>query len=611
MDATRYLPVLRWAGDYTRADLRADLLAGFTTAVMLVPQGMGYAMLAGLPPIVGLYASMAPLLAYAVLGTGRQLAVGPVAMDSLLVAMAVGAIAQSGSDAYVAHAVLLAVMVGGIQLLLGLLRMGFVANFLSRPVLSGFTSAAALIIGASQLKHLLAVELPRGHDIVGIAREALAQLDGWHLPTLLLGLANLVGLVMLKRLAPRVPRAMVAVALSAGAVLALGLSDAGVAIVGAVPAGLPALALPPLDLEVARLLLPAAVTIALVAFVETISVGKQFARSGGYEIDPSQELVALGAANLAGGVTGGYPVTAGFSRTAVNAQAGARTPLAGVVTAALVALTLLLLTPLFFHLPKAALSAIIVAAVAGLFDLAEPRRLWRVKRADLGLLVFTFAMTLTLGIQYGILLGAGLSVAMFVVQTTRPHFAVLGEIPGTESYLNVARHPHAITHPGILIVRIDAQFYFGNVSFLKQTLRELQTGMEQPLRALILDASGINQLDSSAEGALREIDSAYREAGVRLLWSHVKGPVRDVMQRSGMLDDLAQQDRIFLRTHEALLAATGARPPRLGAGRDDDPRAPADRIGCGSVVPPPDADAAPATAPSARHPERPKRDPLG
>jgi SulP family sulfate permease len=589
MNWSRLFPVLEWSRSYRGQDLRSDLVAGITTAVMLIPQGMGYAMLAGLPPIVGLYASVVPLLTYAVLGTSRQLGVGPVAMDSLLVAVTVGAIAQVGSDQYLALAVLLGLMVGVVQLLLGVLGLGFVVNFLSRPVISGFTSAAALIIGFSQLRHMLKLDLPRTHLVHKVIGEALADVPSWHWITLAIGVANVVLLLALKRFAPKVPRAMVAVVISTLAVFGLALTEGGVSVVGDVPAGLPSFALPAFELATVMQLLPASLTIALVAFIEAISVGKHFAREGRYEIQPGQELIALGAANVMGSLFGGYPITGGFSRTAVNAQAGARTPLAGVITAAVIALTLLFLTPLFYYMPKAVLAAIIMTAVFGLFDAKEPRRLWKVKRQDFYLLAFTFAMTLSVGIQYGILAGVGASLLMFVVQTTRPHFAVVGRVPGTEAYLNVERHPHAIQVPGVLVVRIDAQFYFGNVTFLKDTLRALEARCPEPLTALVLDASGINQLDSSAEDALEELERDYRERDIQLMFSHVKGPVRDVMYRTGLLDRLAQQRRIFLRTHDAVLAAQGQDSGRHAAPSKPDGRAPADRVGCGappSIAPP-------------------------
>jgi SulP family sulfate permease len=574
------VPILEWLPQYRRQDLGADVSAGLGTAVMLVPQAMGYAMLAGLPPVVGLYAALVPLVVYAAFGTSRQLAVGPVAMDSLLVAVAISGVATAGSDAYVAAALLLGVMVGIVQLALGLLRAGFLVNFLSRPVISGFTSAAALTIAFSQLTHLLGVALPTG-SIARTGSAALAHASDWHLPTLLLGVASIGALLAFKRAARKLPAALIVVLAATLASVAFGLERAGVAVVGSTPRGLPSQ--PSLDAQLALQLLPSAFTLAFLSFMETISVGRHFARLNRYEVRPNQELGAIGLANLLGGLCGGYPVAGGLSRSAVNAAAGARTQVAALTTAAVVGLTLAFLTPLFAAMPRAVLAALILTAVLGLFDSQEPRRLWRIKRNDFHLLLFTFVATLTVGIQYGILVGVAASIALFVVRTTRPHVAVLGRIPGTEAYLNVERHPQAETFPGVCVVRIDAQFYFGNVSFLKQTLRQLEEAMPAPIVAMVLDASGINQLDSSAEGALRELDDDYHARGVKLYFAHVKGPVRDVLYRSGLLERLSSEGRIALRTHSAVCAALGQAPerPSLPAPASTDVRAPADRIGCG------------------------------
>ena len=545
------LPDLSWLSAYRREDLRGDLVAGVTTAVMLIPQGMGYAMLAGLPPIVGLYAATVPLLMYGLFGTSRQLAVGPVAMDSLLVASTVGVIAQSGTEDYVALAALLALMVGALQMAMGALRLGFLVNFLSQPVISGFTSAAALIIGFSQLKHVVGVSLPRTHHV----HEALLALaERWreiHLPTLVIGLGSILLLKTLKTHAPRFPRALAIVVLGTVGVWALGLQHNGVTIVGDVPAGLPGFALPSFDAGLLGQLAAGALTIALVSFMEAISVGKHLARVRRENVDANRELIALGFANTGTSLFGGYPVAGGFSRSAVNAQAGANTQLAGWITAALVGATLLFLTPLFHFLPTAVLGAIIMSAVFSLIDLREPMRLWRVKRADFWLLVTTFVATLGIGIQEGILVGVGASVALFMVRTTQPHFAVLGRIPGTDAYLNLERHPQAQTEPGVLVVRVDAQFYFGNVSFLKETLLKLAARASDPVQVLVLDASGMNQLDSSAEAALRDIDAELAERGVHLLLCNVKGPVRDVMQRAGFLQHLGT-DRVLLQVQDAV-----------------------------------------------------------
>ncbi|WP_052547086.1 SulP family inorganic anion transporter [Enhygromyxa salina] len=562
MNARTWLPILTWLPNYRRADLRSDLAAGLTTAIMLIPQAMAYAMLAGLPPIHGLYAATIPLLAYAVFGSSRQLAVGPVAMDSLLVAVGVGALARAGTPAFIAYAISLAAMVGVIQLGMGLARLGALVNFLSRPVISGFTSAAALIIGLSQLPHLLGIELGRSahvHELLLAAAQAIHQTS---LPTLAIGLGSVVALVLLARLRPRFPRALLVMVAGTVLVWALGLDARGVAIVGEVPRGLPRPALPSLELSTLRELLPTAFAIALVSFMEAISVAKAVvskyanpdAAGPTPRVDANRELVGLGAANLFGSLFGGYPVAGGFSRTAVNAQAGARTQLAGVFTALVVILTLALLTPLFHDLPKATLAAIIMTAVFSLVDVEMVRRLWTLERTELGLLILTFVGTLALGIVQGLAMGVAGSMVAFVVRQTRPHTAVLGRLPGTTIYRNVARFPEAVTVPGIVAVRVDAQLYFGNVEFLERTLAQLldqAAAKGQVTRALVLDASAVNRLDSSADLGLRELDDSLLARGVELHFAGVKGPVRDMMQRSGLAERLGTR-RLWPSVHEAM-----------------------------------------------------------
>jgi SulP family sulfate permease len=579
------LPIVGWLRTYQRADFGPDLVAGLTTAVMLVPQAMGYALLAGLPPIHGLYASVAPLLLYAVLGTSRQLAVGPVAMDSILVAGSVGAIATIGTENYILVAAALGVMVGVFQAGLGFLRAGFLVNFLSRPVVAGFTAAAALIIAASQLGHLLGVDLPRTHHVHRVVWEAIRSASSWSWPTLSIGLSSIVALVLFKKRWPRRPAALFVVVAATLVVWALGLSGRGVSIVGEVPAGLPGFRLPALDRSVLTQLIPAAATIALVSFMEAISVGRTFAQAHRYDIYPNRELIALGFANMTGGVTGGYPIAGGFSRTAVNVRAGARTQLAAIITCAVVVITLLLLTRAFFYLPKAALSAIIVAAVAGLIDIRGAAEVYRVKRTDFYLLVLTFFATLSLGIQWGILVGVAASVLLFLVRTTRPYFAVLGRVPESQTYLNMARHPHAETIPGIILVRVDAQFYFGNVSFLKETVRTLVRESETPVRYFVLEAAGVNDLDSAAASTLAELDEELAAQGILLVLTRIKGPVRDVLHRTGLLERLASEGRVYLSTHRAIeVLRSGMALPDLSA-ESDDPREPADQVGCGMLNP--------------------------
>jgi SulP family sulfate permease len=579
------LPIVGWLRSYQRADFGPDLVAGLTTAVMLVPQAMGYALLAGLPPIHGLYAAVAPLLIYAVLGTSRHLAVGPVAMDSILVAGAVGAIATIGTENYILVAAALGMMVGGIQAGLGFLRAGFLVNFLSRPVVAGFTAAAALIIAASQLGHLLGVQLPRTHHVHRVVWEAIQSAPDWSWPTFAIGVSAVAALVVSKKRWPRFPAALFVVAATTLVVWALGLSTQGVAIVGEVPAGLPGFSVPTVDSSLLMQLIPAAATIALVSFMEAISVGRTFAQACRYDIYPNRELIALGFANMAGGATGGYPIAGGFSRSAVNVRAGARTQLAALVTCAVVVITLLAFTSAFFYLPKAALSAIIVAAVAGLIDIPGAAEVYRVKRADFYLLVLTFFATLSLGIQWGILVGIAVSVLLFLVRTTRPYFAVLGRIPESQTYLNVARHPHAETIPGIILVRVDAQFYFGNVSFLKETVRKLVRDAETPVRYFVLEAAGVNDLDSAAAATLAELDEELAAQGVRLVLTRIKGPVRDVLHRAGLLEKLASEGRVYLSTHRAIeVLRSGMSLPDLSP-EQDDPREPADQVGCGMLNP--------------------------
>lgn len=565
MSISRFLPILQWLPAYQRKDLSGDITAGLTVAVMLVPQSMAYALLAGLPPVVGLYAALVPPALYALFGTSRQLAVGPVAMDSLLVAMGVGALAQAGTDTYLAMAVLLGAMVGAIQLVLGLVRAGFLVNFLSKPVVSGFTSAAALIIGFSQLKHLLGVELPRDHRVHLLLWEAAGKLSETHVATFVLGAVAVATLLGIKRLQKRLGRALpgplAVVALGTVAVIVGSLDGpGGLRVVGEVPAGLPALALPALDSAWIVDLLPIAGTISLVAFMEAISVARFVASREKYKIDPNQELIGLGVANLGGALTGGYPVAGGFSRTAVNVQAGARTPLASLITAALVGLTLLVLTPLFRHLPIAVLAAIIMVAVFGLIDVAAARNLWRTSKKDFALLAITFGATLQFGITEGIATGVGASLALFVICSTRPHYAVLGRLPGSNTFRNIEHYPNARTLSGVLVLRFDAPFYFGNMSFLEERL-ECEEGARGPLTHVVFDASGINGLDASAASTLSDLADDYAGRGVEMRFASVKGPVRLMMARVGLVDRIGRE-RFFFDLADAVADLDGQAPPR-------------------------------------------------
>lgn len=530
----QWIPLLATLRSYRKSMLRGDLSAGVTTAVMLIPQGMAYAMLAGLPPIVGLYAATVPLVVYAFFGSSRELAIGPVAMVSILVAAGVAPLVELGLGTAVELAIILAFLVGTFQLLLGFLRAGFLVNFLSHPVISGFTSAAAVIIAVGQLPHLLGITLPRMHRVDLLLFALSSQLTSLNLPTLVIGAASVGLLLAGKRYRPTFPWAVLVTVIATLVAWIFGLQRHGVAIVGVVPRGLPEPGLPNLQWATMRALLPSALTLALIGFTESFSVAKALARRNRYRIGPDQELRGLGLANLAGCFFGAYPVAGGFARSAVNASAGAKSAVAGIITALLIALSLLFLTPLFTYLPRAVLAAIIFSAVIGLIDLAEASHLWKVKRSDFALLLLTVAATLTLGVEQGLLLGVGASLLWFVVRTTRPHFAVLGRVPGTRAYRNLRNYPDAEVFPGVLIVRMDAQFYFGNVSFLEETLEREEARQSVPLAAVVIDASAMNQLDATAADALAELHRQYAQRGIRLVLAAVKRPVSDVLTCCGL-----------------------------------------------------------------------------
>ena len=549
----RVFPFLSQLADYDRDQLRGDLSAGLTVGVMLIPQGMAYALIAGLPPIYGLYAALVPLVVYALFGTSRQLAVGPVAMVSILVAAAVGPLAGGDAALYIQLALLLSLMVGLLQFGLGLARFGFLVNFLSHPVLSGFTSAAAFIIGFSQLKHLLGIDLPRSNFIHEILWAAVTHLGSVHGPTLALGLASIALLLALRWWRPSLPGALVAVAGATLGTWAFGLHEVGVAIVGGVPSGLPAPSMPPLDWGYAQELAPSALAIGLVGFMESIAVAKVYAGRHRYEVDANQELIGLGLANVAGAFFSAYPTTGGLSRTAVNDAAGARTTLAAIVSAGIIGLTLLFLTPLFYFLPKAVLAAIVMVAVAGLVDWEEARYLWRVDRRDFGLMALTFVATLTLGIEQGILIGVIVSLIVVIYESSTPHTALMGRLPDTETYRNLKRNPEAMTRSHVVVVRMDANLYFPNVSTFRDLVLDLDVN-DPALQAIVVDMYPVNQIDSTATHTLQKVIETCRRNGVELYLAGVKGPVKDVLDAAG-LSEMLGPDRFFLEVHDAVEAA--------------------------------------------------------
>lgn len=552
------LPILTWGPRYERRNLRSDLAAGLTVGAMLVPQAMAYALLAGLPPEVGLYAATIPVVIYALFGTSRQLAVGPVAIVSLLTASALAPLVEEGTAGYLSAAALLALMVGVVHIVLGVFRLGFLVNFLSHSVLVGFTAAAAIIIGFSQVKHVFGISTASTDRFHETVLEVGRNLGGTNGTTLVIGALSFAALFLLKRYRPRFPAALLVVVGSILAVELFDLKARGVKVVGDIPDALPAFGLPDIDGSLVGRLVGTAFIITVIGFMESVAVAKVYARRNRYELVPNSELIGLGAANVASGLFGGYPVTGGFSRTAVNATAGARTPLASIVTAAVVLLTIALFTPLFSSLPNAALGAIIIMAVIGLVDVREMRHIARVKKSDLIALGVAFVATLGLGIELGILVAIVASIVVVFARLSMPHTAVLGHVEGTTSYRNIARFPEAHTVDGIRVVRIDAALSFVNATNIKKLVIDHAEALTGEPRALVLDASGINDLDATGAEMLHELLVEVADRGVVLHLADVKGPVRDVLRRAGIWDELG--DRIHTSTYDAV-AAIGRRLP--------------------------------------------------
>jgi SulP family sulfate permease len=552
-----------WLSGYDRRNLKGDLVAGLTVGAMLIPQSMGYALLAGLPPEVGLYSAVVPLVVYAAFGRSRQLGVGPTAISSLLTAAALANL--SGGDARLAVelAGMLAVMVGLMRIALGVGRLGFLVSFLSRPVLSGFTSAAALLIGASQLKHLLGVDLEHTERVHGVVAEAIGRIDEIQAATLVVGALAIALLAGLRRWRPTWPGALLVVALGTLAVAALQLDGHSVSVVGEISGRLPTIGVPTAGLDHLSALVPTALAITMLGFVESIAIAQVFAQRHRYTIRPNRELVALGACTVAAGLTNGYAVSGSFSRTAVNAASGARTQLAGVVSAGVVALTLVVLTPFFRPLPHAILAAVVVMAVAGLVDVAEARRLWTVKRSDFWLLALAFGSTLALGVELGLGISVVASLAVILHQTTRPNIAVLGQIPGTTEFRNVERSPSAVTSDGIMVVRVDAPLYFANLDYLRAKLKKLEAEQHGRMRVLVLDATSVTELDSTADTVLVEMAGELAQRGVVLYFAGLKGRLLDVMRRSGSYERLGA-NRFFLSANEAVRHAEAVLGARRG-----------------------------------------------
>lgn len=526
------IPAYGWLRGYKCEDLSKDLPAALIITVMLVPQSMAYALLAGLPPIHGLYASTIPTIVYALFGTSRHMPVGPPALMALLTFTSVSTLAEQGTEEYLKLALLLALMVGVLQVAIGFLRMGFITNFISQPVLSGFIYASAIVIALSQARHLLGIEFSESHSTPGTAWEIVQRIDQTNAVTLAIGLLSIAAILVLARARPRLPGSLVAVAASALAVYLLGLDERGVSVVGEVPRGLPDLSLPALDLESIRALAPAALVVAFVGFIESISVAKTVAAREKYKIDSNQELKALGLANVAAAFFSGFPVAGSFSRTAVQYQSGGRTQMASIMTVLMVMMVLLFLTPLFYYLPDAALAAVILVAVYKLLDLREARRVFRIRWADGLALLITFVVTLLIGVEEGILAGAAFALLAFLRRTAYPEITELGYVEEEDAFLGVRSHPEAKTFPEILIVRFDARLYFANIPFLEDYLLSEVANRPQ-LKYVVIDCRGINGIDVTALEGLENLILEYRSRGTEILITNVKRQIRQRLEKAG------------------------------------------------------------------------------
>ncbi len=543
----------KWAVNYKRNFLSKDIVAGLTVSVLIVPQGMAYAMIAGLPPVYGLYAALVPTLTYALFGTSRQLAVGPVAMDSLLVAAGLGTLALTGQDSYIAMAIMLAFMTGATQLILGILRMGFLVQYLSKPVISGFTSGAAIIIIFSQIKHILGVDIPQSNQFQKLVVNVLTAIPDTNWVTFIVGIAGIILIVLLKRWRPKLPSILIVVVLGILAVYFFGLWHYGVSIVGEVPRGLPSFKLPDFSWPHARDLFTMAVTLALIGYMEAVSIGKAMEEKSNEEtIEPNRELMALGASNLLGSFFQSYSVTGSFSRSAINFGAGAKTPLSLIISVTLVVLTLLFFTPLFYYLPSAVLASIIMVSVVGLINIKYPKVLWKYSRDEFVLLLFTFAITLFLGIKEGILWGVLFSLLLMVYRTSKPHFAVLGRIKGSDYYKNVNRFGDNIeVREDLLIVRFDGQLYFGNKDYFKKQLFKYLEAKGDKVKAVILNAEAINYIDSTATAMLVKTIREIHSKNIDFFIAGAIGPARDIIFNSGIIKEL-HKEYLFVRITEAV-----------------------------------------------------------
>ncbi|KAK3005808.1 hypothetical protein RJ639_016274 [Escallonia herrerae] len=560
------LPCYRWIRTYkVREYLQPDLMAGVTVGIMLVPQSMSYAKLAGLQPIYGLYSGFVPVFVYAVFGSSRQLAIGPVALVSLLVSNVLSGIVDSSDALYTELAILLALMVGVLECIMGLLRLGWIIRFISHSVISGFTTASAIVIALSQAKYFLGYSIVRSSKIIPLAKSIISGADKFSWPPFVMGSLILAILLVMKHLGKS--RKYLRFLRAAGPLTAVVLGTtfvkifhpSSISLVGDIPQGLPTFSIPK-EFGHVMSLIPTALLITGVAILESVGIAKALAAKNGYELDSNQELFGLGVANILGSFFSIYPTTGSFSRSAVNHESGAKTGLTGIVMGTIMGCALLFMTPLFENIPQCALAAIVISAVIGLVDYDEAIFLWRVDKRDFLLWTITFATTLFLGIEIGVLVGVGVSLAFVIHESANPHIAVLGRLPGTTIYRNIQQYPEAYTYNGIVIVRIDAPIYFANISYIKDRLREFEFEVDGSKRRgpevervyfVILELAPVTYIDSSAVQALRDLHQEYNLRDIQIAIANPNREVLLSLARAGVIE-LIGKEWCFVRVHDAV-----------------------------------------------------------
>ncbi|MCH2235116.1 MAG: sulfate permease [Crocinitomicaceae bacterium] len=549
----KIVPSTDWIKSYSKAWFKADLIAGLTLGVILIPQGMAYAMIAGLPPVYGLYTALFPSAIYAFFGTSRHIHVGTVALDSLFVASVVSLQAQEGTENFVLIALLLTFMVGVIQFAFGLLRLGFLVNFLARPVIIGFTSAAAIIIALNQVKHMTGANMLRGASLQELFSNILTGFDSVHLITILIGLV-LIGISLLwKKIYPKFPSALILVFISLISAYFIGFESYGIELVGDIPSGLPEFTFHNFDIDLIIKLLPFAAALALLGFMEAISIGKVIEeRHDYYRIRPNQESIALGLVNIISSFFSAYVSTASFSRSAINDQSGGKTPIVGIVSAFVVLSTILFLTPLFYYLPRVVLGVIIFLSVLRLIDLKAPKSLWKSTKKDFIMYAFTLLATLFIGIQAGLAVGIGISLLVLLYTISAPHMAVMGEVVGKKGvFRNVNRFEKLNIVPKVLIVRFDARLFYANIDYFRDKIAEQEHQRNGQVEYVVIDCSGINSVDATALHALRRLHLSYKKRGIKLIFVSLKGPVRDLFKSEGVYRQFGKE-AFFINIGEAL-----------------------------------------------------------